>query len=716
MKSIEDASAATIVLTAFAAFETVVQGAHGFRNRPGQYAMAQRVAETLSHADLGKTDAAVPHRNIAVIQAGTGVGKSAAYASTAIATALARKTRVIISTATVALQEQLMHKDLPLIASLMPTPFTYVLAKGRGRYVCKLKLERLGGHAGTSGFLDDLFDDGQTFESPSEAVFARRSKLSEGLAVSLANGSWNGDRDALATQPQPSDWSLLAADRHSCTVKHCPHYQDCSYYQARNQMAKAQVIVANHDLVLASIGRKTLPELDNCLIIFDEGHHLPAVALDQFSNAMDITSLRWLDRLPKVVNDAIQSLQLPLGVDLGELCSQLKVALQHLSRLSLDMVHAHTKQKDGHVRFSQGVLHPTLLEPLEQIALQSKAVANFLVDVSKAIKACSQEEPQLAVACAQAIAKIGGLAQRLDSVASTSALLLEQGDQPLAKWLECKTEGDGRFLNLSAHACPIVPGDLLRQFLWSQVRAAVVTSATLSSCGSFDYFLDEAGLSRNPVVTTLAVESPFDYAEQGVLQIRGTGSDPKNAAAYTTEMVAALIVDLQDVQRGALVLFTSRAQMQHAVDALTPQLHDCVWVQGSQSRTQLLASHTARVESGQRSIIFGMQSFGEGLDLPGDLCAHLFIAKLPFSPPSDPVDEARAEWLRSIGRDPFTELVIPATAMKLLQWTGRAIRTETDQATVTCYDKRLTDQSYGRRILAGLPPYRLLRSQIRSET
>jgi ATP-dependent DNA helicase DinG len=253
----------------------------------------------------------------------------------------------------------------------------------------------------------------------------------------------------------------------------------------------------------------------------------------------------------------------------------------------------------------------------------------------------------------------------------------------------------------------MVPGDLLRQFLWSQVRGAIVTSASLTSCGSFDYFLAEAGLENNPNVQTLEVSSPFDFAAQGTLTVVHTVADPKNVQAYTADMVQALMEDLATVQRGALVLFTSRAQMQTALEALPGYLTDMVLVQGSQSRSRLLERHTQRVEGGLPSVLFGLQSFGEGLDLPGALCETVFITKLPFAPPSDPVDEARAEWLRSVGRDPFSELVVPATGIKLLQWTGRAIRTEEDQARVICYDKRLAQQAYGRRMLAGLPPYRL---------
>jgi ATP-dependent DNA helicase DinG len=241
----------------------------------------------------------------------------------------------------------------------------------------------------------------------------------------------------------------------------------------------------------------------------------------------------------------------------------------------------------------------------------------------------------------------------------------------------------------------------------------VLTSASLTTCGSFDFFLAETGLTDLPHVSTLAVDSPFDYRTQGQLIVADTTADPKNVEAYTRDMVAALLADLRAVPHGALVLFTSKVQMQAAVQALDARLLDVVLVQGQMARAKLLNIHQARVEAGRPSVIFGLQSFGEGLDLPGDLCETVFIAKLPFSPPSDPVEEARAEWLKRSGRDPFNELVVPATGIKLLQWTGRAIRSETDQARVICYDKRLLSAAYGRRMLQGLPPYAVSRRSAR---
>ena len=177
-------------------------------------------------------------------------------------------------------------------------------------------------------------------------------------------------------------------------------------------------------------------------------------------------------------------------------------------------------------------------------------------------------------------------------------------------------------------------------------------------------------------------------------------------------MVERLLHDLSQVQAGALVLFTSRDQMRQAVDALPTAMRSQVLVQTAMPRAMLLADHRQRVEQGLPSIIFGMQSFGEGLDLPGALCESLFITKLPFAPPDDPVGEARAEWLRSSGRNPFNELVVPATAIRLAQWVGRAIRTEEDQAHVYCYDRRLTGTSYGQLLIKGLPPFTLQRRPV----
>lgn len=709
-------SAAELAHLSLAAFDQVVNATPGFRARPGQRDMAHHIAQTLSGVTLGEH--ASPEKAITVIQAGTGVGKSAAYLSTTVAMALSRKTRVVISTATVALQEQLMTKDLPALAAVLETPFVFALAKGRGRYICKFKLERFASVAAgaSDDNTDDLFGVDEDARPP-RAAYAqqlagedpqeRRMQLYESLASALAGQHWDGDRDTLAEQPDPRDWSVVAAERHTCTARHCPNFRDCSYYSARTRLAEAHVIVANHDLVLASLGMKALPELHNCLVVFDEGHHLPAVALDQFSSTMDLSGLRWVDKLPKLLHEASDKVQQVLTQDVTTLGQQLKAAMHDVGRIAMDLMTVSTTGYDGVMRFKDGVLPDALREPMGLIQGHAGGLSAALEALGVELKRLIKEEPAQAASYSALYAKLGAMAPKLTSVRETSALMLEHGPQPLAKWLKSDTSSGLVFL--TAHACPIVPGDLLRQYLWSQVRGVVLTSASLTSCASFDYFLNEAGLVNKPYVSTLEVESPFDYATQGELIVVETVADPKQADAYTREMVSELMSDLAQVERGALALFTSRVQMKAAVEALSLRLQEVVLVQGQMARGRLLATHQARVEAGFASVIFGLQSFGEGLDLPGRLCETVFIAKLPFSPPSDPVEEARSEWLKSVGRDPFSELVVPAAGIRLLQWTGRAIRTEADQAVVICYDRRLLKLGFGRRMLKGLPAYRVSR-------
>jgi ATP-dependent DNA helicase DinG len=402
-----------------------------------------------------------------------------------------------------------------------------------------------------------------------------------------------------------------------------------------------------------------------------------------------------------------EKMGMALAQDVTTLAQQLKTALLDVGRIAMDLLKVVAPSYDTVYRFADGVLPEALQAPLTLVSGHSAGLSQALEALGAELKLRAKEDPSQAASCSVQYAKLGQLAPRLTSVATTSSLLLAHGEQPQAKWL--KSDTSSGLVNLSAHACPIVPGDLLRQHLWSQVRGAVITSASLTSCGSFDYFLAEAGLDDQPHASTLEVASPFNYSTQGQLVVVQTVADPKQADAYTREMITELLQDLKHVKRGALALFTSRVQMKAAVDALTADLLDKVLVQGQMSRSRLLGAHQARVESGAASVIFGMQSFGEGLDLPGSLCETVFIAKLPFNPPSDPVQEARAEWLKREGRDPFAELVVPATGIKLLQWTGRAIRTEDDLARVICYDKRLLTTSFGRRMLQGLPPYAVAR-------
>ena len=707
---------------ALQSFEAVVQSTAGFRAREGQRRMAGQVAQTFAQAQLGKLEDedAEPQRAIAVVQAGTGVGKSLAYGVPAVALALARGTRVVISTATVALQEQLVHKDLPALAAHLDQPLRFALAKGRGRYVCKLKLERLAGGAQGADDVegDDLFaDDEQHARRPRHESEARM-KFYTAMSDALATGGWDGDRDTLDAPPESEVWSPVAAESSSCTGKHCPLFSRCTYYDRRKELVAAQVIVANHDLLLSSLGARLLPELDNCLLVIDEAHHLPATALDQFACEADLSRLTWIDRLASRALRIGQLVEVEEIADIPNHAARLRAALQDTARLVMEVYGAQLKSPSRfaaapqRARVPGGVLPEALEEPLRQAAHHADGFLTALRAIAKALRSEIRDRPDEARRLSTLYAQIGAVAPRLEAVHAAAQLLLQdapEGAVPAAKWFTLEMDGD--FIAVRAHASPVLPGAALRNHLWSAVRGAVLTSATLTSCGQFDFFLREAGLHGDAAVTTLAVPSPFDYALQGTLVATETRAEPRDAAAFTAEMVDALLCDLAQVEAGALVLFTSREQMRQAVDAMPTAMRAVVLVQNTLPRQQLLARHRERVAQGLPSIIFGMQSFGEGLDLPGALCESLFITKLPFAPPDDPVGEARAEWLRGAGRDPFSELVVPATAIRLAQWVGRAIRTEEDRAHVYCYDKRLVRTGYGQRLLQGLPPFTLQRRQ-----
>ena len=704
---------------ALQAFDNVVAAQAHLRPRAGQREMAAQVAHTFAHAHLGKptegedsppNTAVAP--SIAVIQAGTGVGKSLAYSAPAIAMALQRGTRVVISTATVALQEQLVNKDLPALAAHLGQPFRYALAKGRGRFVCQLKLERL---VGSSDLYpeedDDLFGETLPTKPVAQAERQAQQQFYASMAEALAQGRWDGDRDSLDTPPAPEAWSPVAAEGSSCTGRHCPAFQSCSYYERRKELVAAQVIVVNHDLLLSSLGARLLPELDNCLLVLDEAHHLPATALAQFANSMDLSRLQWLDKLTSRALRIGQLLEVEEIADIPQHSSGLRQAMGQLAQAAMAQYGETLKSPEARfgpasARIPRGVLPEALLPPLEAVLAHSTGLLDVLRAIAKALRSTIKETPDEAPRLAALYAQLGSLAPRLEAVFATTELLLHTpapGQAPAAKWFTL--EMDGEWIALQAHASPILRGSTLRQHLWSQVRGGVLTSATLTSCGSFDFFLREVGLHDLPTLATLEVASPFDYPSQGVLWAHHTQADPKHAGPFTQEMVHTLLHDLASVQTGALVLFTSKEQMRQAVDALPSALRSKVLVQNTMPRFALLNKHREQVEAGQASIIFGMQSFGEGLDLPGALCASLFITKLPFAPPDDPVGEARAEWLRSSGRNPFTDLVVPATAIRLAQWVGRAIRTEHDQAQVYCYDRRLCVTSYGQQIQKSLPDF-----------
>ncbi|MEG1455876.1 MAG: ATP-dependent DNA helicase DinG, partial [Comamonas sp.] len=362
---------------------------------------------------------------------------------------------------------------------------------------------------------DDLFgeEEAQARASRPQHELQARMQFYKSMADALATEAWNGDRDALETPPEAEAWSPVAAESASCTGKHCPAFSNCVYYERRKDLVAAQVIVANHDLLLSSLGSKLLPELDNCLLVLDEAHHLPATALDQFAGEMDLSRLGWIDKLASRALRVNAVAEVEELADVPKHASGLRQQMQEMARLVMEQYgEALKSQKDSYgparVRANRGLLPEPLLEPLSQIAHHADGFLDALRAVSKALRAEIKDKPEEARRLSSIYAQVGALAPRLEAIFNTTQLLLQQSQDeadskpvPNAKWFTLET--DGEYIVVKAHASPIQPGSTLRQHLWSQVRGAVLTSATLTSCGHFDFFLREAGLANDAAVTTL---------------------------------------------------------------------------------------------------------------------------------------------------------------------------------------------------------------------
>lgn len=686
----------------------------GFIARPGQYEMMQACLLTFFSAK-DPEDEDRPGDNLAQLEAGTGTGKTVAYCLAAIVASEVLKKTVIVSTATVALQEQLFHKDLPRLAEIIPE-LRYDILKGRARYVCESRLE---------GVINDVMQDslltGEFQEAFADARWQSRSvprDRAEAMlwfknsAKKLQSGKWDGDIDSLLQPPEPEDWRQVQANAHACNGGQCEHFRSCAFFKARRQAASATLQVANHALILTTLQTdSSLIDPGNTLFVFDEAHHLPGIAADQFSYRARLgTSVKLLTSLRTVAlrhGRVLPASRRPDPVAFAQLitgCTD-KLAIFENYWTEAQLVSA---DKAVH-RFTQGRIPEALIAECEQLASLIRAITSVVSSIAAALTEPDESQsPAEREEQSRAGVELGVYLSRLNTLEKLFSAWATHDKVPWAKWLEWVEDVVGTTPDAWLCASPMTAAQVLSKNLWRTVSAAVCTSATLTACGSFDFFDRLSGMNRFPERRALVVASPFDYATQGELRIAPMKHSPKSPC-FSDELCEKLPELLREHPHGQLVLFTSRRQMQACHAALPRDLLSQVQVQGVRSRTELLKEHSRRIIAGERSIIFGLQSFGEGIDLPGQLCEHVVIDKLPFMPPNSPVEEALAEWLSAQGRDPFTELSVPRAGMKLAQWAGRGVRTVTDRAVITVCDTRLATMRYGPAILAGLPPFPVLR-------
>lgn len=669
--------------------------ARGFRPRRGQREMIAVIARTLT---------ADPPR-IVVVEAGTGTGKTAAYCLAAIPTGAALDKTVVISTATVALQEQVVLRDLPDLAARSGLTFSHALAKGRGRYVC---LKRL----------DDRLRYGDQAEIPLfEETGEAGAALYQAMLNAFANKTWNGDRDEWSEEVDPVLWRTVTTDHRGCSNNRCGFFRQCPFFKARGTLDAVDVIVANHDLVLADLslgGGVVLPPPEDCIYILDEAHHLPEKTQQHFSAATRVfATAQWVDNVARVIGSLTQRFGRP-----DELVRLASKATEHgtefaeaMARMGDDLQGLNFEPRGEGLATHRFRLGQVPAELAEQAQLALKPLS-FLAGVISAVHELLQKALAGEIAWENAfeaedwLPAVGQLETR---ALATIALLEDYGRGAVepaavgsaqglkARWVN-ETTGD-----LEMVSAPLQPGQLLQEALFSRCFAAVCTSATLTALGTFDRFLERVGLDS---IDAVRIPSPFDFKRLATLSVPGMHSDPRDFAAHSEE-VAALLPDLVADDPGALVLFTSWRQMHEVIGQLPEDFLDRLQVQGEASKQVLLSRHRGAVDAGRQSVLIGLASFAEGLDLPDDYCRHVVIVKLPFAVPDDPVDQAMAEWVEARGRNAFFEISVPDAALKLVQACGRLVRHEEDFGRITLLDRRIVTQRYGRALLDSLPPYRL---------
>ncbi|RYY60041.1 MAG: ATP-dependent DNA helicase DinG, partial [Comamonadaceae bacterium] len=367
------------------------------------------------------------------------------------------------------------------------------------RYVCKLKLDRLAGHGAAAGE-DDLFaeDEAALRAARPQKENEARQLFYSAMSQVLNKGVWDGDRDTLEAPPEPEVWSPVAAESASCTGKHCPAFNGCTYYERRKAQVSAQVIVANHDLLLSSLGARLLPELDNCLLVLDEAHHLPATALAQFGCRMDLGRHGWVERLAQRAVRVGVRFEVTEVADVPMHAAQMRQALQETERLVMDLYGDGLKtdlagpaglpgRGPARARLPLGALPEVLQGPLGRVAHHASGFLDALRVIASALRTEMREQPMMARKLSTMYAQLGALAPRLEQTLDTAQLLLRDAAPdavPAAKWFTLEVDGDQA--RLQAHASPLLPGATLRHHLWNKVRGAVLTSATLTSCGHFD--------------------------------------------------------------------------------------------------------------------------------------------------------------------------------------------------------------------------------------
>ncbi|MTH47681.1 ATP-dependent DNA helicase DinG [Intestinirhabdus alba] len=655
-------------------------------------------------ADVARTLGGEEGRHLA-IEAPTGVGKTLSYLLPGIAIAREEQKTLVVSTANVALQDQIYSKDLPLLRKIIPG-LRFTAAFGRGRYVCPRNLTALASTEPAQQDLLAFLDDALTPNSQEE------QKRCAKLKAALDGHRWDGLRDHIDIAIDDDLWRRLSTDKASCLNRNCLYYRECPFFVARREIQEAEVVVANHALVMAAMeSEAVLPDPKNLLLVLDEGHHLPDVARDALEMSAEITAPWYrlqLDLFVKLVATCMEQFRpkttppLALPERLNAHCEELYELIASLNTL-LNLLMPAGQQAEH--RFAMGELPEEMMaicQRLAKLTEQLRGLAElFINDLSE--KTGAHDAVRLHRLLLQMNRALGMF--EAQSKLWRLASLAHASGAPVSKWATRETR-DGQ-AHVWFHCVGIRVSDQLEKLLWRSVPHIIVTSATLRSLNSFSRLQEMSGLQEKAGDRFVALDSPFNHVEQGKIVIPQMRYEPlmENEEQHIAEMAAFFRQQLESkTHRGMLVLFASGRAMQRFLTYVT-DLRLLLLVQGDQPRYRLVELHRRRIESGERSVLVGLQSFAEGLDLKGELLSQVHIHKIAFPPIDSPVVITEGEWLKSLNRYPFEVQSLPSASFNLIQQVGRLIRSHSCWGEVVIYDRRLLTKGYGRRLLNALPVF-----------